>query len=155
MLHDQRLALAYSALAVSALYVVLAWLLHRWRGERQRQLVEAFMALGVAFLTLAIPLALNGRWSAASWALEGAALVWIGCRQKRRLPRAFGSLLQLAAGGAVVMTAAAGGQIPDGTYVACLIVGMASVYCARELHTHKPMLAEYEFALPGLLFLWG
>lgn len=155
MLHDQRLALAYSALGVSALYTGLAWLLHRRGGDRQRLLVEAFMALAVAFLTLAVPLALNGRWSAASWALEGTALIWVGCRQNRRLPRAFGALLELAAGGVLVLTIGSGVSVPPGTYVAALMVGIASAYAARILNASKSRLAEYEFALPGALFLWG
>ena len=50
-----------------------------------------------------MPLALDGRWSAATWALEGAALVWVGCRQGRLLPRAFGALLQIAGGVIFVM----------------------------------------------------
>ena len=155
MLHEHRFELAYSALTVSALYVALAWLLHRRRGEPQRLLVEAFAALGVAFLTLAVPLALNGRWSAASWALEGAALIWVGCRQNRRLPRAFGSLLQFAAGGALALTLTAGSAIPAGTYIAGLMVGIASAYAAQVLHAHKAQLADYEWSLPGVLFLWG
>ena len=155
MLHDQRLPLAYSALAVSGLYVALAWLLFRRRGELHRLLVEAFMALGVAFLTLAVPLALNGRWSAASWALEGAALIWVGCRQNRRLPRAFGTLLQVAAGGALALTLMSEGSVPTGTYVAGLMVGIASIYAAQVLHDHKTRLAAYEGSLAGALFLWG
>ena len=155
MLHDQRLALAYSALGVSALYTGLAWLLHQRKGDHQRLLVEAFMALGVAFLTLAVPLALNGRWSAASWALEGTALVWVGCRQNRRLPRAFGALLQVAAGCALVLAIKSEVSVPSSTYVAALMVGIASVYAARILHVSKSQLAEYEFAFSGLLFLWG
>ena len=47
------LLLAYSALAVSALYLVLAWMLNRRHKQSLRLLIEAFMALGVAFLTLA------------------------------------------------------------------------------------------------------
>jgi len=155
MLHDQRLALAYSALGVSALYTLLAWLLHRRKGDYQRLLVEAFMALGVAFLTLAVPLALNGRWSAASWALEGTALVWVGCRQGRRLPRAFGALLQFAAGCALALTIESGVKVPSGTYVAALMVGIASVYAARILNASKERLSDYELPFSGLLFLWG
>jgi len=155
MLHDQRLALAYSALAVSAFYVILAWVVNRRRGAQQRQLVEAFMALGVAFLTLAIPLALNGRWSAASWALEGAALVWVGCRQNRRLPRAFGALLEFAAGGALALGVTSSGSVPPGTYIAAMMVGVASVYAAVLLHASKAVLEEYERPWPAILFLWG
>lgn len=155
MLRDQSLDLAYSALGVSAIYTLLAWILHRRKGDYQRLLVEAFMALGVAFLTLAVPLALNGRWSAASWALEGTALIWVGCRQGRRLPRAFGALLQFAAGCALALTIKSGAQVPSGTYVAALMVGIASVYAARILHANKESLSEYEFPLAALLFLWG
>jgi uncharacterized membrane protein len=136
-------------------YIALAWVLHRRRGEHQRLLVEAFAALGVAFLTLAVPLALSGRWSATSWALEGAALVWVGCRQNRRLPRAFGALLQLAAGTALAFTLTSGGTVPPGTYIAGLMVGIASAYAAQVLHTHKEQRADYEWAVPGVLFLWG
>lgn len=155
MLHGHPLALAYSALAVSALYIALAWLLHRRSPQRLRLLVEGFTALGVAFLTLAVPLALNGRWSAASWALEGAALVWVGCRQNRRLPRAFGVLLQIAAGGALALTVAHDHPVPAGTYVAALVVGVASVYAARVLHASAGELQSYEGAFSSGLFLWG
>jgi uncharacterized membrane protein len=155
MLHDRPLALAYSALGVSALYVALAWLLFRRRGDLHRLVVEAFMALGVAFLTLAVPLALNGRWSAASWALEGAALIWVGCRQNRRLPRALGALLQVAAGGALALTLTSAISIPTGTYVAALMVGIASIHAAQVLHANKTRLADYEESLSSALFLWG
>ena len=49
-----------------------------------RLLVEAFLALGVVFATLAVPLALDARWTSATWALEGAAIVWVGVRQRPR-----------------------------------------------------------------------
>lgn len=155
MLHGQPLALAYSALAVSGLYIALAWLLHRRDPQRLRLLVEGFTALGIAFLTLAVPLALNGRWSAASWALEGAALVWVGCRQNRRLPRAFGTLLQLAAGGTLALTLASDHPAPGGTYIAALMVGIASVYAAQVLHASTRQLQAYEGGFPSGLFLWG
>jgi uncharacterized membrane protein len=155
MLHEQRLALAYSALAMSGLYLGLAWFLYQRRGELQRLLVEAFIALGVAFVTLAVPLALNGRWSAASWALEGAALVWVGCRQGRRLPRACGALLQLAAGAALFMTLGSAGPAPAGTYIAALMVGIASVYGSQVMHSNTSQPAEYERGVAGLLFVWG
>lgn len=153
LLYHQPLALAYSALAVSALYLSLGWLLQR--DARQRALVEAFMALGVAFLTLAVPLALNGRWSAATWALEGAALTWIGCRQHRRLPRALGALLQLAAGATLAFGIQSAVSVPSGTYVAALMIGVASVYAAIFLANSGERLSDYEEVFPAVLFYWG
>lgn len=72
---------AITAAVMAVIYFVLAKLL--WRPEKKgvRLLAESFLALGVTFGSLAIPLALDGRWTAAVWSLEGAALVWIGLRQ--------------------------------------------------------------------------
>ncbi|WP_158691332.1 hypothetical protein, partial [Cronobacter sakazakii] len=36
------------------------------------------LALGGAFVTLAIPLALSARWTALAWALEGLGLLALG-----------------------------------------------------------------------------
>ncbi len=52
---------AWSAIALSALYLGLAALLYQKKKETLRMLVEAFLALGVIFATLAIPLAVDGR----------------------------------------------------------------------------------------------
>ncbi|MBN8441047.1 MAG: DUF2339 domain-containing protein [Thauera sp.] len=91
-------ALAWSAAAAGAFYLALAALLRRLRQPRLELLVASFAALGIAFLTLALPLAFDGRWSAAAWALEGAALWWVGLRQARRLAAGAGLLLQAGAG---------------------------------------------------------
>src|SRR6185436_8543586 len=83
LVRDIEYGAAFSALTVSALYVLLAKALYSPQRENIRLLVEAFIALGVVFATLAIPLALDGRWTSATWALEGAAILWIGLRQSR------------------------------------------------------------------------
>jgi uncharacterized membrane protein len=158
MLHDRRFALAYSALALSALYLAVASWLHRGRQASQRLLVEAFMALGVLFLTLAVPLALDGRWSAATWALEGAALVWIGCRQNRRLPRAFGAFLQIA-GGVIFCfdLEAPHGNVPilNSAFLGGVMVSAASVFSAAMLERHRERLVEPGTAVAPVLFFWG
>src|SRR5439155_2170799 len=58
-------------------------------------LTEACFALGVGFLTLAVPLAASAQWTAAAWALEGVALLWVGQRQNRLLPLVAGGLLHV------------------------------------------------------------
>jgi uncharacterized membrane protein len=158
MLHDRRFALAYSALALSALYLAIATLLHRSRQASQRLLVEAFMGLGVLFLTLAVPLALDGRWSAATWALEGAALVWIGCRQDRRPARAFGALLQIAGGVIFCFDLdAPHGNVPilNSAFLGGVMVSAASVFSAAMLERHRERLAGFEIAVAPILFFWG
>ena len=79
------------------MYLVLARVLWR-RTPDLRALAEAFLALSVVFLTLAIPLAFDGHVVAAGWALEGAALVWVGFKQNRLLARTVGALLLFGAG---------------------------------------------------------
>jgi uncharacterized membrane protein len=90
--------LALSAVAIGIFYLSLATAVFRKNPTNYRLLAESFLALGIVFGTLAIPLALDARWTAAAWAVEGAAIVWVSARQQRWLGRAFGSLLVFAAG---------------------------------------------------------
>lgn len=99
-------ATAFSALALGALYLALGWWMVRAargsadaeRATVRRWLAESFVALGAGFATLAVPLALDGRWTAAVWAVEGAGVFWMGRRQERALARAAGLALQVLAG---------------------------------------------------------
>jgi uncharacterized membrane protein len=158
MLHGRPFALAYSALAMSALYLGLAALLKQRRDDTQRLLVEAFLALGVVFLTVAAPLALGSRWNAAAWALEGGALVWIGCRQDRLLSRFFGTLLLIAAG---FLLANQFGlfdpfpTLPWNAYGAVLLVSGASIGSAGSLFAFSQSRRHFETISANLLFGWG
>ena len=97
LVNEIDMALAYSSMALAAIYLALAAYLRRWEQEGLDLLSRAFVALGIVFASAAIPLALDARWTSAAWALEGAAIVWFGVRQKRTLARAFGMLLQVLA----------------------------------------------------------
>lgn len=90
-------ATAGSALALGAFYLLLTRLVLGRDAQRLRLLAEIFVALGVVFVTLTIPLALDARWTAAAWALEGAGIYWIGQRQHRPLARGFALLVQAGA----------------------------------------------------------
>ncbi|MCC6594303.1 MAG: DUF2339 domain-containing protein [Xanthomonadales bacterium] len=94
MVKDMHLGAALSAVAFGLFYAALGLGLWRWRQGTLRLLVESFFALAVVFGTLAIPLAFDGRWTSAAWALQGAGMVWIGLRQKQALVWRFGILLQ-------------------------------------------------------------
>jgi uncharacterized membrane protein len=94
-------ATAFSSLAMGAFYLALGWWALRRRGgdaQVNRWLAECFAALGVGFLTLAVPLALDARWTSAVWAVEGAAVYWMGRRQDRWLARGTGLALQVIGG---------------------------------------------------------
>ncbi|TVV74719.1 DUF2339 domain-containing protein, partial [Sphingomonas solaris] len=104
LVRDLPLGSAFSALGLGALYLGLAlFVIRRGRGDN-RVLGDGLIAVAVGFVTLAVPLALGVRWTASVWALEGAGAFWLGMRQARWLPRAFGLALQAA--GALVFLAA-------------------------------------------------
>ncbi|MEE1706951.1 DUF2339 domain-containing protein, partial [Pseudomonas aeruginosa] len=75
---------ALSALGYGGFYLALAWLALRRYPSLGRPLVLAALALGGAFTTLAIPLALSARWTAKAWALEGLGILWLGVQQQQR-----------------------------------------------------------------------
>jgi uncharacterized membrane protein len=101
LVHDRPYASAWSALVFGATYLALAAWALRKRREGMGLLSECVLAIGVGFVTMAIPLALDAKWTSASWALEGAGAFWVGSRQARWMPRAFGLVLQLL--GALVL----------------------------------------------------
>ena len=88
---------AFSALGFGVFYTALAMALWRRRAGNLKMLVESFLMLGVVFGTLALPFALDGRWTSAAWALEGAGVAWIGLRQRQKLVFGFGMLVQAGA----------------------------------------------------------
>ncbi|MBO7410566.1 MAG: DUF2339 domain-containing protein, partial [Ottowia sp.] len=91
---------AWAAAAFGAAYALLALWTQRQAG--MTLLARCFAALAAVFVTMAVPLALDARWTAVTWVLEGAAALWLGVRQGRWLPRAFGVALQLGACAAFV-----------------------------------------------------
>jgi len=149
---------AWSALALGAFYVTVARLLWRQHRESLQLLVECFVALGVAFATLAIPFAFDGRWTAASWALEGAAALWVGVRQKRALPRYFGLLLQPAAGIAFLASApglAAMLPVLNSRFVGGMTIALSGLFCAWILQRDKEEKDAAVKNLAGILLAWG
>ena len=92
---------ALAALVLAGFYVLLA----TWMKKRPELGItfDARLAIATVFLTLVIPFALDERSTAGAWTLEGAGLVWIGFRQRRGLPRAFGYLLLAVAGLAMLL----------------------------------------------------
>ena len=154
--------LAYSSLVLSATYLALAWTLHRLKRADLRLLVEAFLALGVAFATLAIPFAFEGRWTAAAWALEGAAALWVGLRQNRRLAVAAGLSLQLMAGVAYFVESHEAGTgafdvfLVDSRYIAAVLVSAGGLFCAARLRMKGPAWLEaWRGAACVAMFVWG
>jgi len=108
LVHHMEYGLAYSSASLAAFYLMVTYLLRksassgkqavRQAGENLQLMSQAMFALGIIFATLTLPFALDGQWSAASWAIEGAGFVWIALRQQREILKYVGLVLQLLAG---------------------------------------------------------
>ncbi len=160
MVQQYEYGMAISALSLSAFYIFLASLLWHRKITGIRLLTEAFLALGVVFGSLAIPLSLSGRWTASAWAMEGAAMIWIGVRQKRVLSRVFGILLQIGAGftfldSGVQSTLGKDIAVFNGLYLGSLVISLAALFSSFYLNRYKETLKTWEkhFHIPVLI--WG
>jgi uncharacterized membrane protein len=157
LVHNTEYGLAISAAALAAFYVTVAIWLRRSHGSQMRLLSESFIALGVAFGTIAIPLALDDRWTASAWALEGAALVWVGVRQHGRLAKLSGTALLIASGIAYMRygwTRDLGSPFLNGNVLGGMMVSLASLFSSRFLATDsQPRRWQSLVSVP--LMLWG
>ncbi|MGV8923231.1 MAG: DUF2339 domain-containing protein [Thermomonas sp.] len=157
LMHGDRMPLAFCALGLAAVYVVLARLLiHR---ERYAVLGQGHAILAVGFATLSVPLALSARATASVFALEGAGLVWLGLKQGRRLPRWTGTGLQFAAAVAFFIGTIAWRHdavaVANPTFMGALLIalaGFASAWTHRDAGKSQAALAWYAW---GLLWWCG
>ncbi|MFC5570078.1 DUF2339 domain-containing protein [Lysobacter yangpyeongensis] len=149
---DARMPLAYCALGLGALYALLAWLLRR--REHFAPLTTSYALLAVGFATLAVPLALSAQATASVFALEGAALVWLGLRQGRRLPQVSGALLQLLAAGSfaigVSTSPAPVEAVLNPRFMGALLLALAG-FCSAW--SYRRDAERPQLALP--YYLWG
>ncbi|HVJ39412.1 MAG TPA: DUF2339 domain-containing protein [Stenotrophomonas sp.] len=152
LLRGERWPLALCALAVAAVYALLAaWCL---RDVRTRLLGQAHAVLAVGFATLAVPLALSAHATAGVFALEGAGLVWLGLRQQRALPQWSGVALQLAAMVAFGLALPIHGEmlrpVANAHFMSGLLIALAGFATAWAWRAHAqslPALAAYVWGL--------
>ncbi len=151
MLRGQPMPLALLAVAVGALYAVLA-LWQRRRGGSET-LLQAHAVLAAGFATLAVPLALSARATGAVFALEGAGLAWLGVRQRRWLPQLSGGLLQLASAAAFALGADDWNSdttaVFNGTAMGALLLALAGLASALAYRQRAPL------GVAGVYYVWG
>lgn len=158
LLKHTEYGLAISALILATIYIALARTLWAKYQHTHRVLIESFIALGVTFATLTIPLALDAQWTSATWALEATGLIWIGLRQQRFLPRLAGYLLHIAAACSLIIHGIDSGVVPliAGDFISLLILAV-SAWCISYLLTrfaeHSNRF-EKPFAQLSLMIGW-
>lgn len=160
---------AFSALALSAFYLLLGRLVFATQPKGLALLAEAYAIVGVIFGTLAIPLGLEGQWTGAAWAVEAAGMYWLGARQGRGYARAFsfvvfaGAVLKLLE--ATRLDAAPGHPLLDGSVIGPVLVAVSAfamwaIHRRARLDAGNSVEAMAGTALPWLgmaaltLLLW-
>ena len=158
-------ALAYSAIALCIFYVLLAYGIFKYvanydKNDGIKLICQSFLAIGIVFGTVAIPLAVDDQWTSAAWALEGCALIWVAIRQHRLLPFASGIVLQ--AGAAIfvakALTHAVHGQhlaVINGAFISAILVGVAGLLSAYFIFHGKSDYKYYRRNMEWIAFVWG
>jgi uncharacterized membrane protein len=158
LVHERPFAMAYTALAMGALYVGLAAWIRRRAPDRLAALGQAFLPIGVGFATLAIPYGLDDHnLTGAAWAIEGAGLYWVGVRQNRWLSRIAGFALQFLAGTALAFDPVRpNGALPllNTWFLAGLLLGVSSLFVAAQSYRARATL-EREWRFVQVLIAWG
>jgi uncharacterized membrane protein len=81
MLDGRVWAQAWTAVAFGAFHLALVRLPAPERREQHARLLDALhLSIAVGFVTVALPIAMSGYWLAASWLIEGAAIIWVARR---------------------------------------------------------------------------
>ena len=158
IVRDYEYGLAWSALGFGLFYLLLAAVLHVSKRASLRLPMQAFIAIGVVLVSLAVPLRYDDQATAATWALEGAGAVWLGVRQDQRRARFFGLLIQVLAAISLMLGlrdsddtgALFAAGVPGGVLLA--VAGLLSGYW---LFRHRERLASYERKAVSAIAFWG
>jgi uncharacterized membrane protein len=83
MYEKETAALTWYSLALAAVYLCISGAFKmRFPDQDTKFLNLLHVAIAIAFITIAIPLKLNGQWITIGWLVESAALLWISARVK-------------------------------------------------------------------------
>ena len=165
LVEGKQLGMALSTAGFGVYYALLATWVWRRAPETLRRIAEAFLALGVAFGTIAIPLAIDDALTTTLvWALEGAGLYWVGARQQRWLARASGVALQGLAAIAVRLgrrrarasrCARGSSALANPRFLSGAALALAGLFIAREAYALRERLLAAEWQLAQVLALVG
>ncbi len=97
LVENLEYGVAFSAAAFGCFHLILSRALFITYKQQLRALIESYIIVGLILVSLAVPFAFSTWVSSAIWALEAAALIWNGIRQRSFATRLLGfCLLPLA-----------------------------------------------------------
>ncbi len=157
LVRDMRYGVAVSGFVLAAFYAACARILRGRTPPGWALLSRAFAALAVVFFTVAIPFAVDPEWTPAWWALEAAAVYWIGCQQREPVARGFAVVLQVAAGVvfAVFHPDGHGPLFANAAFLGTIVVALAAFTTARLIDRHADAVSGLERSLAPFALAWG
>src|SRR5260370_3651592 len=89
MYEDEKTKLTWFALGLAAVYLGISNVFMGRFAEKDTRKVVALLhvAIAIAFMTIAIPVRLNGHWITIGWLIESAVLLWISEQTKTAVLR--------------------------------------------------------------------
>src|SRR5580698_3571688 len=142
---DNRWALTVAVLALAAAHLAAERMLPEKRGTGTRLARILYAGLALTFVTLAIPIRLDGSWITIAWAVEGAVLIWGGLRAEFAAMRWAGlALFAIVAGRLALLAIPADTFLLNArfaTFAICVASMALGCYCAAS---SDPELSEQE-----------
>jgi uncharacterized membrane protein len=142
---ENRWALTVAALALAAVHLAAERMLPEERGTAVRLARILYAGLALTFVTLAIPIRLDGRWITIAWAVQAAVLIGSGLRARFAAMRWAGLVLFAIVAGRLALI-----SIPADTFLLnerfaafaiCVVCMALSCYFAA---TSAEVLGEQE-----------
>jgi len=142
---ENRWALTVAVLVLAAAHLAAERMLPEKRGTEVRVARILYAGLALTFVTLAIPIRLDGRWVTIAWAVQSAVLVWSGLRVRFAAMRWAGLVLfAIVAGRLALIPIPAGAFLLNArfaTFAVCVACLVLSCYFAA---TSDEELSESE-----------
>lgn len=127
---QNRWALTAAVLLLAAVHLGAERLLPETRGSKLRVARIVYAGLALTFVTLAIPIRLDGRWITIGWAVEGAVLIWSGLRVRFAAIRWAGLLMFAVVAGRLVAIRISGGDFLLNARFATFAIAVACILAA-------------------------
>ncbi|MET0341365.1 MAG: DUF2339 domain-containing protein, partial [Polyangiales bacterium] len=150
LLRDDTVQLAVACTLIAGSYLGVARLLLRRRDDALRSLAQAYVAIGIAAATLAIPLAIEDALATAlAWSLEASGLAWVGLTQARLRTRIAGYLL--FTGALVSLCVRIDEARPLGAAVFLALIALCFGFASAQLARHSEVARKSEHAVGKVL----
>ncbi|MGA8451453.1 MAG: DUF2339 domain-containing protein [Candidatus Acidiferrales bacterium] len=127
---QNRWALTAAVLLLAAAHLGAERMLPEKRGGELRVARILYAGLALTFVTLAIPIRLDGRWITLAWAMEGAVLIWSGLRVRFPAMRWAGLAMFAVVAGRLVAIRIPGGDFLLNARFATFAIGVACILAA-------------------------